>query len=145
MSRTTRNVQPVREHAERLRDAAVGICRIDASHAFQYSPFQIGTHSTTGVEIVSVFWRWWAAGTTSGLGSAIGGVALPLTALAVLDATPFEMGLIAAARYAAWIVIGLPAGVIVQRLPLRGAQVGADAGPGGRRRVDSVRLVVPAA
>ncbi|ROP31645.1 putative MFS family arabinose efflux permease [Couchioplanes caeruleus] len=75
---------------------------------------------------MSVFWRWWAAGTTSGLGSAIGGVALPLTALAALDATPFEMGLIAAARYAAWIVIGLPAGVIVQRLPLRGAQVGAD-------------------
>ncbi|BCJ53737.1 MFS transporter [Actinoplanes sp. NBRC 14428] len=75
---------------------------------------------------MSVFWRWWAAGTTSGLGSAIGGVALPLTALAVLDATPFEMGLIAAARYAAWLVIGLPAGVIVQRLPLRGTQIGAD-------------------
>ncbi|MEV4707836.1 MFS transporter [Actinoplanes sp. NPDC049316] len=75
---------------------------------------------------MSVFWRWWAAGTTSSLGSAIGGVALPLTALAVLDATPFEMGLIAAAGFAAWIVIGLPAGVIVQRLPLRGAQVGAD-------------------
>ncbi|UQU65345.1 MFS transporter [Couchioplanes caeruleus] len=75
---------------------------------------------------MSVFWRWWTAGTTSSLGSAIGGVALPLTALAVLDATPFEMGLIAAAGFAAWIVIGLPAGVIVQRLPLRGAQVGAD-------------------
>ena len=73
-----------------------------------------------------MFWRWWTAGTTSSLGSAIGGVALPLTALAVLDATPFQMGLIAAASYAAWIVIGLPAGVIVQRLPLRGAQVGAD-------------------
>jgi MFS family permease len=95
------------------------------SHAFQYSPFQIGTHSATGVD-VSVFWRWWAAGTTSALGSAVGGVALPLTALAVLDASPFEMGLITAAGYVAWIVIGLPAGVIVQRLPLRGAQVGAD-------------------
>jgi predicted MFS family arabinose efflux permease len=75
---------------------------------------------------VSVFWRWWTAGTISGLGSAVGGVALPLTALAVLDANPFELGLIAAARYAAWLVIGLPAGVIVQRLPLRGAQIGAD-------------------
>jgi MFS family permease len=73
-----------------------------------------------------VFWRWWAAGTSSDLGSAVGGVALPLTALAVLDATPFEMGLIAAAGYVAWLVIGLPAGVIVQRLPLRGTQVGAD-------------------
>ncbi|MGW3603505.1 MFS transporter [Micromonospora sp. NPDC005161] len=73
-----------------------------------------------------VFWRWWTAGTTSMVGSAVGAVALPLTALTVLDATAFEMGLIAAASYVAWIVIGLPAGVIVQRLPLRGAQVGAD-------------------
>jgi hypothetical protein len=75
---------------------------------------------------VSVFWRWWTAGTSSDLGSAVGGVALPLTALAVLDATPFQMGMIAAAGYVAWLVIGLPAGVIVQRLPLRGAQIGAD-------------------
>lgn len=73
-----------------------------------------------------VFWRWWAAGTTSYLGSAVGAVALPLTALTVLDASAFEMGLVAAAGYVAWLVIGLPAGVIVQRLPLRGAQVGAD-------------------
>jgi MFS family permease len=73
-----------------------------------------------------VFWRWWAAGTTSAVGSAVGGVALPLTALTVLDASAFEMGAIAAASYVAWLVIGLPAGVMVQRLPLRGAQVGAD-------------------
>lgn len=75
---------------------------------------------------MSVFWRWWTAGTVSDLGTAIGGVALPLTALAVLDASPFEMGLIVAASYAAWLVIGLPAGVIAQRLPLRDTQVGAD-------------------
>src|SRR5258705_1194551 len=75
---------------------------------------------------MSVFWRWWTAGTTSSAGSAVGAVALPLTALTVLDASPFEMGLIVAAGYVAWLVIGMPAGVIVQRLPLRGAQVGAD-------------------
>ncbi|MFG6201857.1 MFS transporter [Nonomuraea sp. JJY05] len=73
-----------------------------------------------------VFWRWWAAGTTSAAGSAVGAVALPLTALTVLDASAFEMGLIAAAGYVAWIVIGLPAGVLVQRLPMRRVQVGAD-------------------
>ncbi|MET8911436.1 MFS transporter [Micromonospora sp. NPDC004551] len=73
-----------------------------------------------------VFWRWWTAGTTSSVGSAVGAVALPLTALTVLDASAFEMGLVAAAGYVAWLVIGLPAGVIVQRLPLRGAQIGAD-------------------
>ncbi|MGK5440571.1 MFS transporter [Micromonospora sp. URMC 105] len=79
-------------------------------------------------ERAGVFWRWWAAGTTSLVGSAVGAVALPLTALTVLDASAFEMGLVAAANYVAWLVIGLPAGVIVQRLPLRGAQVGADLG-----------------
>lgn len=72
------------------------------------------------------FWTWWAAGTTSHIGSAVGAVALPLTALTVLDASPFQLGLVAAAGYVAWIVIGLPAGVVVQRLPLRGLQVGAD-------------------
>jgi MFS family permease len=72
------------------------------------------------------FWRWWTAGTASGVGSAVGAVALPLTAVTMLDASAFEMGLIVAANYAAWILIGLPAGVIVQRLPMRAAQVGAD-------------------
>jgi MFS family permease len=53
-------------------------------------------------------------------------VALPLTALTVLDATAFEVGLIVAAGYVAWLVIGLPSGVLVHRLPLRGVQIGAD-------------------
>ncbi|MGV9387317.1 MFS transporter [Nonomuraea sp. NPDC003707] len=74
----------------------------------------------------SVFWRWWTAGTTSAVGSAMGAVALPLTALTVLDASALEMGMIAAAGYVAWIVIGLPAGVMVQRLPMRRVQIGAD-------------------
>ncbi|RSN06771.1 MFS transporter [Nonomuraea sp. WAC 01424] len=73
-----------------------------------------------------VFWRWWTAGTTSAVGSAVGAVALPLTALTVLDASAFEMGLIAAAGYVAWIVIGLPAGVLVQRMPMRRVQIIAD-------------------
>ncbi|MFI9838199.1 MFS transporter [Nonomuraea sp. NPDC051941] len=74
----------------------------------------------------SVFWRWWTAGTTSAVGSAMGAVALPLTALTVLDASALQMGMIAAAGYVAWTVIGLPAGVMVQRLPMRRVQVGAD-------------------
>ncbi|BEL05351.1 MFS transporter [Actinoplanes sichuanensis] len=75
---------------------------------------------------LTAFWRWWIAGTTSHLGSAVGGVALPLTALVVLEATAFEMGLITAAGYLAYLLISLPAGVIVQRVPLRGMQVALD-------------------
>ncbi|WP_433124964.1 MFS transporter [Micromonospora sp. CA-240977] len=75
---------------------------------------------------LTAFWRWWTASTTSHLGSAVGGVALPLTALVVLHASAFDMGLITAAGYLAYLLISLPAGVIVQRVPLRGMQVALD-------------------
>lgn len=81
------------------------------------------TREATGTR---AFWTYWSAGATSSVGSAVGGVALPLTALIVLDATAFEMGVIAASAYVAWLVIGLPAGVLTQRLPLRRLQVGMD-------------------
>ncbi|CRK59752.1 major facilitator superfamily MFS_1 [Alloactinosynnema sp. L-07] len=73
-----------------------------------------------------MFWRYWAAGAISQVGTAVTAVALPLVAVTVLGASAFEVGLVAAASYAAWILIGLPAGVIVRRLPLRGTQVAMD-------------------
>ncbi|UOQ90668.1 MFS transporter [Agromyces endophyticus] len=72
------------------------------------------------------FWIYWTASTTSGLGTAVTAVALPLTAVTVLDAGPVETGLLAASSYLAWVVLGLPAGAIVHRLPLRATQVVAD-------------------
>jgi MFS family permease len=73
-----------------------------------------------------VFWRFWTGSTVSEVGDAVTTVALPLLAVQVLHATTFQVSLLAAAGYVAWIVIGLPAGVIVSRLPLRGTQVGMD-------------------
>jgi predicted MFS family arabinose efflux permease len=73
------------------------------------------------------FWTYWAASSTSSVGSAVTGVALPLTAVVVLGAGELQMGLLAAAAYVAWLVIGLPAGAIVRHLPLRGVQVAMDA------------------
>lgn len=72
------------------------------------------------------FWTYWSASATSSVGSAVRAVALPLTALLALHASAFQMGVLAASAYSAWLVIGLPAGVIVQRLPLRRLQVGMD-------------------
>jgi hypothetical protein len=72
------------------------------------------------------FWTYWAASATSSLGTAVTAVALPLTAISVLGASAFEVSVITAAGYVAWLVIGLPAGVISQRLPLRGVQVAMD-------------------
>ncbi|MCT2582264.1 MFS transporter [Actinophytocola gossypii] len=73
-----------------------------------------------------IFRRFWLATTVSGLGSAVTLVALPLVALIVLDASVIEVTLLTAAGHVGWLVLGLPAGVIVQRYPLRGLQVTMD-------------------
>jgi MFS family permease len=80
-----------------------------------------GHHRST-----AVFWRYWAASTISAVGDAISRVALPLTAVLALHATSLQVSLLAAAQYAAWIVLGLPAGVIVGRFPLRRTQIAMD-------------------
>ncbi|RKE17591.1 MFS transporter [Streptomyces sp. TLI_171] len=80
----------------------------------------------TGGGPAAAFWRYWTASTVSGLGDAVTTVALPLTAVTVLHATGLQVGLVTAAGFAAWLLIGLPAGVLVQRLPLRGAQIAMD-------------------
>lgn len=72
------------------------------------------------------FWTYWSADTVSTVGSAVTKIALPLTALTVLDATPLDLGVITAAGFIAWIVIGLPSGALVQGLPLRGTMVAMD-------------------
>ncbi|MFH9942107.1 MFS transporter [Streptomyces murinus] len=73
-----------------------------------------------------MFWRYWTASTASGVGDAVTTVALPLVAIETLHAGAFEVSLLPAARFVAWLAIGLPAGVIVQRLPLRGTQIAMD-------------------
>ena len=60
------------------------------------------------------------------LGDAVTAVALPLTAVTVLHASSLAVGLVTAAGYAAWALIGLPAGALVGRLPLRATQVAMD-------------------
>lgn len=74
----------------------------------------------------AVFWRYWTGSTISQLGDTVGAVAMPLTAVTVLHSTSLVVGLITAASYAAWAIIGLPAGVIVGRFPLRGTQMAMD-------------------
>lgn len=61
----------------------------------------------------------WIGETTSLFGSAISTVALPLIAISVLQATTFEVGLLTAAAWLPWLLIGLPVGAWVDRLPRR--------------------------
>ncbi|MFJ9694749.1 MFS transporter [Kitasatospora sp. NPDC101183] len=80
----------------------------------------------THTKDTGVFWRYWAASTVTRLGDQVTAVALPLVAVVTLHASAIEVGLITAAAYVAWLVLGLPAGVLVQRLPLRATQVAMD-------------------
>lgn len=82
--------------------------------------------TTSRAAATQMFWRFWLATTVSRAGSNMTAVALPLVALTALHATAFQVTLLAAAGQAAWLFLGLPAGVIVLRHPLRGLQVTMD-------------------
>lgn len=61
------------------------------------------------------FLKLWSAQTTSVFGSQIASLAYPLTAILVLQATTFQVGLLQATGTASAAVVGLFAGVIVDR------------------------------
>ena len=73
-----------------------------------------------------LFRRMWAAQTVSVFGDAITGIAVPTIAVLSLHASPLAVGAIVSVSWAAWPLIGLPAGVWVDRLPRRPLLVGAD-------------------
>ncbi len=66
--------------------------------------------------------------TISSLGSEVTSLALPLTAVLILKATPAQMGLLGAARNAPFLIVGLLAGVWVDRMRRRPILIGADLG-----------------
>ncbi|MEU8759667.1 MFS transporter [Streptomyces sp. NPDC048659] len=57
--------------------------------------------------------------TTSKLGISVTSVLLPLVAVTTLHASPFMMGVLTAAPWLPWLVLGLPAGAWVDRLAPR--------------------------
>ncbi len=70
----------------------------------------------------------WGGETVSELGSQVSLLAIPLLAVKTLHATTFEMGLLTAASTAAFLIVGLPAGVWVDRVRRRRLMIGADLG-----------------
>jgi len=69
----------------------------------------------------------WTGETASSFGTAIGEVALQLVALTVLHASVLWVSALTAAAWLPWLVIGLPAGAWVDRLPRRPIMMAADA------------------
>jgi Na+/melibiose symporter-like transporter len=70
----------------------------------------------------------WAGQTISTFGTQATTLALPLTAIILLNATPFQMGLLAAMSRGSFILVGLFAGVWVDRFRRRPIMIGADLG-----------------
>lgn len=62
------------------------------------------------------FLRLWAAQSVSEVGDAITRLALCLVAISLLDATPFEVGVLGAAQFLPFVLVGLPTGAVVDRL-----------------------------
>ncbi|MGW0808809.1 MFS transporter [Nonomuraea sp. NPDC002799] len=81
---------------------------------------------TTGVLRNPDFLRFLSSHVANEVGANISRVALPLVAVVVLHAGPAEVGLLAALQRVAFLVIGLPAGVWVDRMPKRRVMVVSD-------------------
>jgi MFS family permease len=74
------------------------------------------------------FRRLWAAQTVSQFGSEITGLALPLLAILVLDASTFAVAALAIVDWLPFFLFSLPAGVWIDRLPRRPILIAADVG-----------------
>jgi MFS family permease len=72
--------------------------------------------------------RLWTAQTISQFGTQVTLLALPLAAIVVLDASAFEVALLAALEWTPWLLFSLPVGAWVDRVLRRPILVAADIG-----------------
>ena len=84
--------------------------------------------SRSGLTADPEFLKLWAGETISDFGDQITLLAIPLTAVIVLKASAFEMGLLAAVAAAPTALFSLPVGVWVDRLARRPILIAADLG-----------------
>jgi MFS family permease len=73
------------------------------------------------------FRRLWFGQSVSEFGSQVTTLALPLAAVLVLHASTFQVGLLTTTGFAPFLLIGLPAGVWVDRVRRKGVMIAADA------------------
>jgi MFS family permease len=72
------------------------------------------------------FLRLWAGDTISQLGTMVTMLAMPLLAIKVLHATPFQVGLLTTCETLAFLLVGLPAGAWVDRMRRRNVLIVGD-------------------
>jgi MFS family permease len=74
------------------------------------------------------FMKLWTGETISQVGTQVTLLALPTTAIKILSATPFQVGLLTSVEFLPFILVGLPAGVWVDRLRRRPVLIAGDVG-----------------
>lgn len=78
----------------------------------------------------SSFARYWTAATISSIGSAVTAVAMPVLVVQLLGATPFEVGVVNAAQFVPYALLGIIAGVYTDRWRRKPILVWASVGRG---------------
>src|SRR5579859_7735249 len=74
------------------------------------------------------FLKLWAGQSISQVGSQVSLLAIPLTAVVALHANAFQAGLLGTFEFLPFLIVGLPAGVWVDRLARRRVLIAADVG-----------------
>jgi MFS family permease len=74
------------------------------------------------------FLKLWSAETVSQFGTQVSLLAIPLVAIVLLEATPFEVGLLATIEFLPFVLFSLPAGAWVDRLRRRPILIAGDLG-----------------
>jgi predicted MFS family arabinose efflux permease len=72
------------------------------------------------------FRLFWTGETVNGAGNAMATIAMPLLAIKVLHVSTFMVGLLAACAYLPWLLVSLPAGALIDRLPSRKVMLTCD-------------------
>lgn len=82
-----------------------------------------------------VFARYFTAVSIGAFGTALTAVAMPLLVVEVLGASPFEVGIVNAAQFLPYALLGLFAGVYVDRWQRQRVLVWASLGPCSEKQV----------
>jgi MFS family permease len=90
--------------------------------------WEFGEMSRTSLVRHRDFVRLWAGQSVSELGSQVSLLAIPILAVVTLHASTFEVGALTASSTAAFLLVGLPAGALVDRVRRRNVLIWADVG-----------------
>jgi MFS family permease len=87
-----------------------------------------GAHRKRSTKLIAHkgFRRLWFGQSVSEFGSQITTLAMPLAAVVVLHASTFQVGLLTTTGYAAFLLVGLPAGAWVDRMRRKSVMITAD-------------------